>query len=51
VKTLSALGAYVVAQDERSSVAWGMPGAVATAGLAHAIVGLDKMVGEICKQF
>lgn len=51
VKTLAALGAYVIAQDEQSSVVWGMPGAVATAGLAHAVVGLDKIVGEICKQF
>ncbi|MCC6537697.1 MAG: chemotaxis response regulator protein-glutamate methylesterase [Bryobacterales bacterium] len=51
VKTLSALGAYVIAQDEASSVVWGMPGAVATAGLAHSVVSLDKIVGEICKQF
>ncbi len=51
VKTLSSLGAYVIAQDEQSSVVWGMPGAIATAGLAHAVVSLDKVVGEICKQF
>jgi two-component system chemotaxis response regulator CheB len=33
----------VVAQDEASSVVWGMPGAVATAGHANAVL----PVGEI----
>lgn len=51
VKVLAPLGAYVIAQDESSSVVWGMPGAVATAGLANAVVGLDRIVGEIRKQF
>jgi two-component system chemotaxis response regulator CheB len=31
-------GGTVVVQDEASSVVWGMPGAVATAGLAHRIL-------------
>ena len=34
-------GGAVVAQDEASSVVWGMPGAVARAGLAHAVVPLS----------
>ena len=50
-RALAELGAYVVAQDEASSVIWGMPGAVVGAGLAHAVVSLDKIVEEIRKQF
>ena len=50
-KVLTELGAYVVAQDEASSVVWGMPGAVVGAGLAHSVASLDTIVAEICKQF
>jgi two-component system chemotaxis response regulator CheB len=45
--TLKAGGAYVIAQDEASSVVWGMPGAVVKAGLADAVVGLEGVMGEI----
>lgn len=38
-------GGTVVAQDEKSSVVWGMPGAVATAGLCSAVLPL-KELGE-----
>ena len=31
-------GGTVIAQDEASSVVWGMPGVVATAGLCHAVL-------------
>jgi two-component system chemotaxis response regulator CheB len=41
---LKAAGAYVIAQDEATSVVWGMPGAVARAGLADAIVPLEDVV-------
>lgn len=51
IQTLSQLGAFVVAQDEASSVVWGMPGAVVAAGLANSVVGLDRIVAEIRKQF
>jgi len=37
----------VFAQDEASSVVWGMPGAVASAGLAHKVLPLSSMVPEI----
>jgi two-component system chemotaxis response regulator CheB len=40
-------GGQVVVQDEGSSVVWGMPGSVARAGHADAIVPLDRMPGEI----
>ena len=36
-----------LAQDEASSVVWGMPGAVATAGLAHRVLPLDEIGAAI----
>jgi len=46
---LKALGATVLAQDEASSVVWGMPGAVVDAGLADRILPLDAVVPEILR--
>ncbi len=46
-KLLKAQGARVLVQDEASSVVWGMPGAVANAGIADRILPLDKLVPEI----
>ncbi|MCA9062347.1 MAG: chemotaxis response regulator protein-glutamate methylesterase [Planctomycetaceae bacterium] len=40
-------GSYVVAQDEASSVVWGMPRAVAEAGLADRVVPLHEITTEI----
>ena len=40
-------GGSVIAQDEASSVVWGMPGAVARAGLASAILPLPKIAAVI----
>jgi two-component system chemotaxis response regulator CheB len=40
---LVAAGSEVIVQDEASSVVWGMPGAVARAGLASAVVGLSEV--------
>jgi two-component system chemotaxis response regulator CheB len=47
IERLRAEGSYVVAQDEASSVVWGMPGAVVTAGLADSVVDLKCVVPEI----
>lgn len=47
VRALSAKGARIVVQDEATSVVWGMPGAVAQAGLAHEILPLSKVAGHI----
>jgi two-component system chemotaxis response regulator CheB len=44
---LRAQGASVLAQDEASSVVWGMPGAVVNAGLADRVLPLDRIVPEI----
>lgn len=40
-------GGSVIAQDEESSVVWGMPGYVARAGLADAVLPLDQIAREI----
>lgn len=40
-------GGRVVAQDQKSSVVWGMPGAVVGAGLAEAVLPIDQIVGEL----
>jgi two-component system, chemotaxis family, protein-glutamate methylesterase/glutaminase len=40
-------GGTVLAQDEESSVVWGMPGAVANAGVADAVLPLDALAGQI----
>jgi two-component system chemotaxis response regulator CheB len=49
-EVLKAAGAFVIAQDEASSVVWGMPGLVAQAGLADAVLPLDAVTSEILKQ-
>jgi two-component system chemotaxis response regulator CheB len=46
---LKARGARVVAQDEASSVVWGMPGAVVNAGLADCVAPLAEVVPEILR--
>lgn len=40
---LTNVGGTVIAQDEQSSVVWGMPGAVATAGLCSAVMPLPEI--------
>lgn len=40
-------GGNIVAQDEASSVVWGMPGAIAKAGLCCAVVPLAQIAREI----
>jgi two-component system chemotaxis response regulator CheB len=42
-------GGTVIAQDEESSVVWGMPGAVATAGLCSAVLPLTEIAPYISK--
>jgi two-component system, chemotaxis family, protein-glutamate methylesterase/glutaminase len=47
VKLLKARGAFVIAQDEESSVVWGMPGAIINAGLADRVSPLNCIADEI----
>lgn len=42
-KAVTAAGGTVIAQDEASSVVWGMPGAVAAAGLCRAVLPISKI--------
>ena len=44
------VGGRIVAQDEGSSVVWGMPGAVATAGLADAVLPLDAIAADLMQR-
>jgi two-component system chemotaxis response regulator CheB len=46
-----AAGGGVVAQDEASSVVWGMPGSVANAGLCSAILPLDQIAPRVVRLF
>jgi two-component system chemotaxis response regulator CheB len=46
-KVLHDAGAEVLAQDEPSSVVWGMPGAVVQAGLADEVLPLDSIAGAL----
>ncbi|MBK9169795.1 MAG: chemotaxis response regulator protein-glutamate methylesterase [Bryobacterales bacterium] len=46
---LRAHGATVLAQDEASSVVWGMPGAVVNAGLADRVLPLDQVIPEVLR--
>lgn len=42
-------GGRVIAQDQQTSVVWGMPGAVANAGLCSAVLPIDKIGGWVRK--
>jgi two-component system chemotaxis response regulator CheB len=42
-------GGRVIVQDEATSVVWGMPGSVATEGLADSVIPLEKMGGQIAR--
>ncbi len=46
-RSLKAAGATVIVQDEETSVVWGMPGAVAQAGLADEQLALDDVGDRI----
>lgn len=43
-------GGYVIAQDQASSIVWGMPGAVVQAQLAQTILPLDGIAQEISRR-
>ena len=49
-QTLRDAGAQILAQDEATSVVWGMPGFVARSGLADQVLPLPRMVGEITRR-
>jgi two-component system chemotaxis response regulator CheB len=45
--TIRMAGGEMFAQDEATSVVWGMPGAVTTAGQADRVLPLDQMAAQI----
>jgi len=47
MKAIKAAGGRTVAQDEASSVVYGMPKAVVEAGCAEKVVSLSKVIGEL----
>ena len=47
-EAIRARGGQMLAQDEASSVVWGMPGFVARAGLAEKIVPLSEWGPKLC---
>ena len=47
VLTVADAGGRILVQDAESSVVWGMPGAVANAGLADAVLPLEELAGRI----
>ena len=42
-------GGSVLVQDQATSVVWGMPGAIATAGLADAVLPLDRIAETVVR--
>jgi two-component system chemotaxis response regulator CheB len=46
-QAIAAKGGQIIAQDEATSVVWGMPGAIVQAGLAQAVLPIEKMSEEI----
>jgi two-component system, chemotaxis family, protein-glutamate methylesterase/glutaminase len=50
-KEIVAAGGSVIAQDEASSVVWGMPGAVANAGICAAILPLNQIAPKLVRLF
>lgn len=50
-KSVVEAGGTVVAQDEKTSVVWGMPGAVASAGICSAVLPIDQIAGHVSRVF
>jgi two-component system chemotaxis response regulator CheB len=48
-RSISERQGYIIAQDGRSSVVWGMPGAIAKAGLASQVLPLRNIAPELAR--
>ncbi|MBT5941358.1 MAG: chemotaxis response regulator protein-glutamate methylesterase, partial [Rhodospirillaceae bacterium] len=44
-------GGVIFAQDEESSVVWGMPGAVAEAGICSAVLPITQLAPRVLDYF
>lgn len=49
LKAMRAAGAHTVAQDEASSVVWGMPGRAVQIGAAEKVLPLDRIASHLCQ--
>jgi two-component system chemotaxis response regulator CheB len=50
-KDIVAAGGSVIAQDEATSVVWGMPGAAANAGICAAVLPLNQIAPKLVRLF
>jgi two-component system chemotaxis response regulator CheB len=50
-KEIAAAGGSVIAQDEATSVVWGMPGAAANAGICAAVLPLNQIAPKLVRLF
>jgi len=50
-KTIAAAGGAILAQDEATSVVWGMPGQVANAGLCSAVLPINEIAPRLTRLF
>lgn len=50
-EAVAAAGGSVIAQDEQSSVIWGMPGQAVSTGVCSAVLPLDAMAPKIARLF
>jgi len=50
-RTIVAAGGHVFAQDETTSVVWGMPGQVTNAGLCSAVLPLPEIAAKLTRLF
>jgi len=48
-RAVRAAGGTVLAQDRATSVVWGMPGFVASEGLAHGVLPLDRLAAAVAE--
>ena len=50
-RKIVAAGGHVIAQDEETSVVWGMPGQVTNAGLCSSVLPLQEIAGKLSRLF
>lgn len=50
-RKIVAAGGHVIAQDEETSVVWGMPGQVTNAGLCSSVLPLQEIAGKLTRLF
>ncbi len=51
LRDIVASGGSIIAQDEATSIVWGMPGSVAHAGVCSSILPLDEIAPAITRLF